>query len=227
MTVAGGTTSAKELSYDQGGNLKVLFSVRPREGGTPVAAKADAIVLTNTEMATARTFGTPGAGMNASIEGKPLFPFKSGYSIYAGSCTPAVEALQPESAAKQYKEVPVGGSVGALVQLPALYLTVKRSSGGTPAEQTAVSGALVTLTDLHCTNSRKEPVVRRYTTTAIGSLGEYSAPTIEAAGVPTGEYEVCASKGNRRIAATLIVKRVEGTSLTLDLAGSGSTSGEC
>jgi type II secretory pathway pseudopilin PulG len=227
MEVTGGTTASKELHYDHAGHLTVKYSVRSRETGTPVAAKTDSFIVTNPEMTTARAFGTLGT-MTTELKSKALYPFKSGYSVYAGSCTPAIKELEPESGARQYVEVPPGGSPETVVQLPALYLTV-RSSKGTAPEQTAVSGAKVTLRDLNCKNAKKELVVREYTTTAIGSLAEKATPTFEAAGVPTGEYEVCASKGGRRVTAPkpVLVKSVGGTLLTLDLTGTESTTGKC
>ena len=229
VEVTGGVTSYKELHYDHAGHLKVLFSVRSRETGEPVEAKTDAFIVTNTEMTTARTFGTLGT-MTSTLETEPLplYPFKSGYSVYAGYCTPAKTELEPESGARQYLVVPPGGSLEAVVQLPALYLTVK-SSKGTPAEQAAVSGAKVTLEDVNCKNSGGEYVRRENRTTVLGSLAEKAFPKIERAGVPTGEYKICASKGGRHVYAPkpVLVKSIEGTFLTLDLTGTGSEPGEC
>ena len=223
VEVTGGVTSYKELHYDHAGHLKVMFSVRSRETGNVVEAKTDAFIVTNTEMTTARTFGTLGT-MVPSLETQPLplYPFKSGYSVYAGSCTPPKTELEPESGARQYVEVPPGGSLETVVQLPALYLTVKSGN-------TAVSGAKVILRDRNCKNSGGEYVFREYKTTALGSLAEKLFPTIERPGVPTGEYEICASKGGRYVTAPkpIVVKSVEGTLLTLDLTGTESREGEC
>lgn len=235
VKISGGSTLSKELQYDIGGSATVSFSVRNRAGTIEVppasatkANKADSIILTNPGMPAARTWGTPGGTPQASIEATSLFPFESAYNVYAGSCTPAVESLAPEAAATASLTVPVGGKASATVRLPALYVTVKRSSG-TAAEQIAVANVPVTVTDTHCKDSGGELVARHYLTTATGALGENTtSPTLETPGLPTGEYKVCAynAKSEKHLTATVVVQSVNGTALTLDLAAA-TEPGKC
>ena len=228
VSIVGGTTIPVTREYDRAGTISLSFSVR-NSAGTVIAAKSDSIVAAATGMKTARTFGNVGGTPLATIAATRLFPFTYPYNLYAGSCT----VTPPESAATANVAAPAGSSAAATVRLPALYLTVKNSKG-TAAEQSGIGGAKVTLKDLNCLNEGKS-IVRTYTTTAtasprIGALAETASPTSEAPGMPTGEYELCASAKiggtYRKLSKTVLLKSINGTAVTIDL-GVGYQAGEC
>jgi hypothetical protein len=228
VSIVGGTTIPLTREYDRAGTISLSFSVRDSLGSI-IAAKSDSIVATATGMKTARTFGAAGGTPQSTISATPLYPFTYPYNLYAGSCT----VTPPESAATANIQAPAGSSAATTVRLPALYLTVKNSKG-TVAEQVGIGGAKVTLKDLKCLNEG-EPVVRTYTTTStasprIGALAEITAPTIEAPGAPTGEYEICSSAkiggSYRKLTKSVLLKSVNGVAVTMDL-GSEFQAGEC
>jgi type II secretory pathway pseudopilin PulG len=228
VSIVGGTTIPVTREYDRAGTINLSFSTRNSLGAI-VAAKSDSIVAAATGMKTARTFGVAGGTPQTAIAATPLYPFTYPYNLYAGSCT----VTPPESAATANVNAPAGSSTAATVRLPALYLTVNNSKG-TAAEAIGIGGAKVTLRDLKCLSAGK-PIVRTYTTTAtasprIGALAEIASPTVEAPGVPTGEYELCASANVggslRRLTKTVLLKSVNGVAVTMDL-GSGYEVGEC
>jgi type II secretory pathway pseudopilin PulG len=216
--VVGGANNTINLLYDSPGEVTINFRTKTYSGST-VASKADSIVAYNTGMTTARTFGTPGTFVT-SITAKPLFPFTSPVSIYAGSCT-TNNPNPPDPGEVASITIPSGGvATPATIQLPSLLLTVKNGSSG-------LNNAAVKITDTEpsCTY-RGSPVVRNYLTTTNVSSGRLSDP-----GLPWGTYDVCASaniSGDRYkiVRAVRVQTILSGTSLTIDL-GSGYQSGRC
>ena len=80
------------LQYDDPGDVAVDFTTLTYGPGRIVApANADSVLVFNTGLSLARTFGTIGTPQ-ASITAAPLFPFTSDYAVYAGIC----ERRQPE-----------------------------------------------------------------------------------------------------------------------------------
>jgi Tfp pilus assembly protein PilV len=228
--IAGGTNSVS-LLYDLPGSIeKVSFETKNAKGEV-IAAFADSIVVFNTGMTLAKTYGTPGGTTRlASFVPTSLFPFTAPDSVYAGSCgtnnpNPKGEANPPGAAAMASVVVPPNGVAPKVsLVLPALYLTVKSGAS-------VVSGARVTITDPACT-SGGNPVKREYTTTAAGALANTAAPAVEEPGMPWGTYEICASATiagvKRRLKASNVAVQsllAAGTSLTLDLSGVGAETG--
>lgn len=221
VTVTGGLTTSETVHYDHPGSLKVSFETRQRAGGL-VAALGEAVQVAPPE-GSARVFYATSNTPASSITTGALYPFSSGYTLSGGSCTPTVSGLAPETTATTYKVVSSSTEPAAVaVRLPPLYLTVKTGT-------TAVSGATVIIKNVYCKNSAEETIKRKYKTTSSGYLGEYTTgttiPTVETPGLPTGEYEVCASKENKKLTSKVVVRNVEGTTLSMDLAG--GTTGEC
>jgi Tfp pilus assembly protein PilV len=213
VKMTGGSIIPLEWNYDLESKVKLSFSVR-NSAGTVVTTTNDSVVAVNTEMTTgARTFGTPGTYVSA-VTATPLFPFSGSYSFYAGTCS----SDAPETSGILSLKAPTGGESSGVIQMPALYLTVKNSVG-TTAEKTSVTGAAVTLTDTKCAKSAK----RSYSTIAGGGL---SNPA-----VPGGSYEICASfkpsgsTSYRRLIVSKELKSISGTSLTMDIGGTGSETG--
>jgi Tfp pilus assembly protein PilV len=210
-------TQTVELRYDLPGSFTVPFSYRVGSSEEFKPSSASSIMVFNPGMETAKSFSV-GSTPAASIEAKGLFPFTSPYAVYAGSCTsnnpnPKSEPGAPGALAVASIVVPPGAAAPPpipTIQLPALNLTVKSGAS-------TVTGAKVRITGT-CSFDRT------YTTLTGGLLSD--------PGLPWGTYEVCASANisgtNRRIKKSSIVVQnlTSGTTLNLDVSGSGSESGK-
>ncbi len=211
-------TQTLELRYDQPGSFKVPFSYRVGSTTEFKASSASSIMVFNAGMETAKAFSVAGGVPAATVEATGLFPFTSPYAVYAGSCTsnnpnPTSDPKAPGAAAVASITVPPGAETAPpvpTIQLPALNLTVKTGSS-------TISGAKVRVTGT-CSFDRY------YTTTTGGVLPD--------PGLPWGTYDLCASAKvsgiDRRIKKSSIsVQNLSsGTTLNLDVSGSGSESGK-
>lgn len=214
--VVAGSSVPVSLMYDLPGTVIAKFKYRVGSTGTFLPATSDSVVAYNALMTKgAETFGTPGGTRSTSVTATPIFPFKEAVTVYAGSCTSNLPE-KPEGYAAVI--VPSNGTVETpQMQLPALNLTVKKSGSN-------VNAARVTVTDESC-KSGSTNVKRVLTTNSSGNLTE--------PGLPWGTYKVCVSSGNRyKTEEKVSVKNLtSGTSLTLEIPTSGSTSssgsGEC
>jgi type II secretory pathway pseudopilin PulG len=242
VNMAGETSTTKEygapsaatqtvsLYYDTGGTIEPTFKYRIGNTTSFQVGRADSVEVYNGEAGTlAKTYGTAGGTRYKTFEfAKNIYPFKSKTTVYAGSCESnnpdpegKIEANRPAMA---FVEVPSGGAVKAEIQLPALNLTVQK-------EGVALSGAKVTTTDTKCPSSTSG-VKREYSTEAGGHLvtpATSPEPGQPDAGMPWGEYKVCATtkfgSTERKKEQTVSVKNLsEGTTLTLNITGSGSGS---
>jgi Tfp pilus assembly protein PilV len=225
ITITAGTTTPLALEYDRAGSVEVNFKVKESGGTGLLTSTQDSLIAFNTGMKTAQLFGTPGGTEVSMIKATSLFPFAppNNDSFYAGSCTTNAPGAGGASVS-----VPPGGNATATVQVPALYLTVKNSSG-TPAEQNGLNGAKVTVTDSVCKiGATTTKVKRTFTTNPTGNLPD--------PGLPWGKYELCAwaviSGKKRRTTTTspstspVPVESLSGTTVTMTLS-TGSTEGEC
>lgn len=211
-------TQTVELRYDLPGSFTVPFSHRVGSSEELKASSASSIMVFNPGMETAKSFAATGGVPGLSIEAKGLFPFTSPYAVYAGSCTannpnPKSEPGAPGALAVASITVPPGAATPPpipTIQLPALNLTVKSGAS-------TITGAKVRITGT-CSFDRT------YTTITGGLLSDR--------GLPWGTYEVCASANisgtNRRIKKSSIAVQnlIIGTTLNLDVSGSGSESGK-
>ncbi len=178
-SVVGQSTNTVVLRYDTPGSIKVTFETRIN--GTVQATTFDSVVVFNTGMSDAGTYGTIGSPVS-TLTATPLFPFTSPDAVYAGNCTdnnPNPDGLPNPPAAPAIAAVNVisNQTANATIQLPALNLVV--TSSGSP-----LAGASVRITDSNCTVNGN-PVVRTYTTNSAGKL--------DAPGLPYGTYDVCVS----------------------------------
>jgi type II secretory pathway pseudopilin PulG len=218
-------TQTVKLLYDAPGSIEPIFKYRI--GNTPSfqPALVDTTEVYNSETgALAKMFGTPSGTRTASILANNLYPFTTKTTVYAGACesnNPDPEQKTPQNdAALARVEVHSGLVAKPEIQLPALNLTVTK-------EGKAVAGARVTTTDTKCTFG-SVLVKRVYSTEANGHLS--TATGVPDAGMPWGEYKVCASAlvgtQQRRAEATVKVQNLaEGTTLGLEIAG--GTTGAC
>ena len=132
-SVVAESTNTVVFQYDSPGGLGATFQTKNYSNAN-VPSTADSILVFNTGMTAARTFGTPGTRLSPQ-NATSLFPFPSPYSVYAGTCegdnpNPAELDPPPAPGAIQSVTVPPGTTVTppVLIQLPALHLTVRNSS---------------------------------------------------------------------------------------------------
>lgn len=217
-------TQQVQILYDKAGRVEPSFVYREGSTSTLLAAPVDTMELYNAESGnTAATFGTPGGTRTAKLNDTTVFPFKTKYTIYAGSCesnNPDPKETQPANLAGiATVAVPAGGSVTPTIQVPAINLTVTNNSG-------IVTGAKVTMTDTVCKSSGTN-VKRTYTTNGGGHPASTTTGATEA-GVPWGTYKVCASAKigteYRKVEGTAAAENLANwTTLGLSLSGTGST----
>lgn len=219
-----------ELRYDLPGSFAVPFAYRVGSTTEFMESSQSSIMAFNQGMEAAKAFSPVGGLPAPTIEAKGLFPFTSPYAVYAGSCTsnnpnPSSDPKAAGAAAVTPITVPRGAAVAPpvpKVQVPALNLTVK--TGSTP-----IVGAKVKITGT-CSFERIYTTVEKSIvkgTEKIVEKGVLADP-----GLPWGTYEVCASANvsgvTRRIKKSSIAVQnlTSGTTLNLDVSGSGSESGK-
>jgi Tfp pilus assembly protein PilV len=221
LSVVGESTNTLALQYDEEAEAKASF-VTTVGAGTPPSS-ADAIVAVNEGMKVPKVFGTPGTRQPA-VTAKPLFPFTSPYTFYAGTCNENNPGTSAPDEAFGEPEVSPGGKATMTIELPPLTLTVlngKSSSPGAP-----LSGAKVKIIDKKCKGKGAQTI-----TELTNSEGHLLDP-----GLPYSTYEVCAfsSVTNRHRTETSVTVPASaaalkaGTTLKIYLgSGAGATSGEC
>lgn len=217
-------TQQVAIHFDRAGKAKAEFVYKEPGTGTLRPAPVDAMEIYDAESGqAASTFGTPGGSRTASLTDSALYPFKTPYAVYAGSCTannPVFEGSPPaNSVGVGSMQVPPGGEVAQQIRVPALELTVTYNSG-------IVVGGKVVVTGTTCGTGVK----RTYVTNAGGHLSNSSAGATEA-GLPYGTYNICASatiSGTVRRAESSNVQVKDFTSgTTLNMALGSTSSGEC
>jgi Tfp pilus assembly protein PilV len=222
-SVVAQSTNTLTLQYAPPGRINTTFRVdtNPSSSGvTWASSSSDTVMAYNTGMTGPKRFGTlnvkPPAGATFAVE--PLFPFTSPVSVYAGACdqnnptlaTPTMPSAQGSAIVTSNGTATVGP-----LQLPALFLTVRTGSSSTNPGS-IVAGGRVVVTDPNCSNAK-----RTFTTNGSGALPD--------PGLPYGTYTVCADNGVRRRTHTNVVVKnaTTGTSLTIFLSSSGSSTGVC
>ena len=219
--VVAGSTSTVQLLYDQPGWIVTKFTDALESKKELKEPKADSIVVFNSGMTTAKTFGTVGTP-KSEITAKSLFPFISKYTVYAGSCegdnpNPKSETNPPGAAAMASVIVPANGAASASIQLPILNLNVWSGTSASPGSR--VKNAHVIASDVNCT--AKRTFTAESTTEATSAL------------LPWGTYEVCADNGSgsgtRKQTISQAVQDLtsSGTTLNFYLGTSGLSNGPC
>ena len=226
MGVEASATQQVVLYFDRAATIKASFTYKEPGSGKSVAAPIDSMELFNAENEDkAITSGTPGGTGASTREDKVVYPFKTPYAVYAGSCetnNPDPKNEGVNSAAIANLTVTPGSTATATIQVPALnvYTTYNGAK---------VQGAEVVVTDTQCQYNTKS-VKREFKTDKAGhiALPTAEAAETEAVGLPYGEYKVCASayvsSAYRRAEATVSVKSLTSSPLqTLALSGNSST----
>jgi Tfp pilus assembly protein PilV len=234
LSTQGSTETPTILSFrfDRPGTIPLQFKYRVGSSSEFKPAAADSLVAYNTGMTTAKTFWTASGLRETTVNAAPLFPFNSPYTIYAGSCSannpnPEAKTNPPSAPAVASTTLAPAGGVAApaVIQLPALNLTVTNKS-------VAVKGARVTVTDKTCTETKGNKVKRIYTTNKEGKMSATSEGEPEP-GLPWGAYELCVSaevkagETKRFSVSTVTVQNLTtGTTQAVELA-SGETNKTC
>jgi Tfp pilus assembly protein PilV len=85
VTVVAGQTTLNSQQYDVAGTVPVKFDTRSQNNAAVVASNWRSVTASHSALLTPRQFGT-GSTDIPQIQASPLFPFTSGYTIYAGNC---------------------------------------------------------------------------------------------------------------------------------------------
>jgi Tfp pilus assembly protein PilV len=173
--------NTSKFSYNLGlaSKLEVSFTA----AGTP--AEGDSFVAFNTGQAAARPFGTPGSYGTTVASTTTLFPFKSKYTIYAGTCAADLPSANgvPLVPAEE-KEVTGGSNATTTVRLGPVKINVMTGTGpGVTHEGTVVSTGAGSTTD-GCSAKRS------FAATPAGALPH--------PGLPFGAFSMCVGAGGRK-----------------------------
>jgi type II secretory pathway pseudopilin PulG len=206
---ANSTTIVPHL-YAPAGRINV--SVETKVGGAvPAPSPAQAVMVSNSGIPTGTlTFPAPATpAQGVSSFALDVFPFQSGYNVWAGGCTTndPTKFSQPAYTATP----PPGGSAGVTVRQPALDLTVNRN--GSPWVNSHV---VVTTTDIGCST--------KFTSSTL-STGKMTPAGFPGPGFPFGNYRVCAddARATTRYAQTNVVNTAPaGVTFSLNIPSSGN-----
>jgi type II secretory pathway pseudopilin PulG len=207
---ANSTTIVPHL-YAPAGRINV--SVDTKIGAAaPVASPAKAVMVSNSGIPTGTlTFPAPATPtQGVSSFALDVFPFQSGYNVWAGSCT----ANDPTKfgVAAYTATPPPAGSANVTVRQPALDLTLKRGT------------SLFASTHTRVTN--RDATCPQAVTTTTTSLGKFAGAGFQGPGFPFGNYTVCAddSRATTRYATTNVAGTVPtGVTFSLTIPTSGNT----
>jgi Tfp pilus assembly protein PilV len=216
--VARQTTLVSE-QYDAAGTVPVSFDTRSFSAPTVRAAQWRTVTASHSALLTPRLFGNLTDPLSSQIAATPLFPFPSGYTVYAGSCAgndPSTYQANYFASNPGLVTVPPGTTTAPVtVRVPTITVGVQRFKSGT-------SGAVE--------NPQTDPtkvfqphiVISPGTATAMNGCSErYSPPTSGAAvfsgtlggtsftgmrkdvQVPFGSWQVCVDDGRHKQTATV------------------------
>jgi Tfp pilus assembly protein PilV len=222
-SVAAGTTTTITTSYAPAAQIAVSFDTKVGSAA-PVAARAYATTIVNPNLPPPgfRTFTSVNPAQ--TITATNVYPFTSGYGVYAGTCAAANPATYNSNYFTQnpgsYARPGPRGSASVTVREPALNVKVVRNSS-------ALSGAhvVITATGTGCADKFI------MTTSSAGLLVNGAAP-YAAPAVPFGAYSVCADDGARRATALAVLNtdpngNQSAIQTTVTVPGSGTLTGVC
>ncbi|MEA2232646.1 MAG: hypothetical protein QOD83_2462 [Solirubrobacteraceae bacterium] len=184
-TVTGGNVNAITLQYDRAAQIAVTFDTAAAGAAAASSSSATSITVANSGVPPSGERRFTSSTRQSTINATGLFPFSSGYAVYAGSC-PGANPQADDPAYFQshpgFVQTSPAGSYAATVRVPAINLAVTRL--GLP-----VQGAHVVLTATGAGCSER-------TVATTGAGGALVQP-----GMPFGTYSVCADDGVRRVTA--------------------------
>ncbi|MDX6718392.1 MAG: hypothetical protein QOJ63_646 [Solirubrobacteraceae bacterium] len=215
-TVSGGNVNAITIQYDHAADIGVTFDTVVGLHD-PQASTAKAVTAANSGVPPSGVRSFPASGRAASIDATNLFPFSSGYAVYAGNCASA----NPQGYDSRYFEsnpgfvqTAPGASNDVVVRVPAINLLVTK--GGVPFQSARV---VLKETGPGCSDKTI------LTTNALGTLSD--------PGMPFGSYNVCADDGvrHRTFASEVQNRDPDGTTvpivLSIPTTSTSGTSGIC
>lgn len=220
--VSEGATSTLALEYDKPASTRVEFETRLTSTGPYRPVKLDSAYVYNTSGATA--YWATGKTPQLWLEAKPIFPFTSPVTVWAGSCAGNNPA---DSTGKVNRTFLPGETAPTPLKLkvPAFEVTV--TSSGSP-----VKGADVTVSDDNCNGEDGKALVRSYKTEAGGHQAGSENASEPEFGIPySSSYDLCAAAyyggtwHRRKESNVGITSYTSTTKKTLSLSGSGSESG--
>lgn len=181
--VTEGATQTKALEYANFASIPVEFETRLTSTGPYKAVKLDSAYFNNTSGSAA--YWTSGKTRQLSLLAKPIFPFPSPISIWAGSCS----GNNPTDSTGKVNRTFLAGEVATTpvkLKVPAFEATVTNGTS-------AVKGAEVTLEDDKCDNEEGDPLRRTYTTESGGHQAATETATEPEYGIPFSTYDICAA----------------------------------
>jgi Tfp pilus assembly protein PilV len=196
--------NTSKVGYNLGlaGTLEVKFEAKLSEGSAATPTEGDSVVAFNSGMTTFRSFpkpSTPGIYGTTVTSPATIFPFKSKYTIYAGTC----EADLPSAngvplVAGEEQEVAPGSTTKTTVRLGPVNIKVW---GGFSSSNTGkeIGGATGYTNDTGC------GVKRTFTTNLTKPIGAMAHP-----GLPFGKYTMCVGSATNRWEGTFENNSVNG-----------------
>ena len=177
VSVTADTTTTENLLYAPAGTIAASFNTKV--GTNPVqAAQAQSLTVAHSNLpAPGRRVFDPAGGATSTINATSLFPFTSGYGVYAGNCAandPTLYDPNYYTSNPGIVTVAPGGSYAVTVRSPAIRIRTERN--GSPY---AGARVLVKVTSSGCTE----------TYPAQTSNSSFALPAPE---FPFGTYQVCA-----------------------------------
>jgi type II secretory pathway pseudopilin PulG len=211
-SVTAGSTTIVNHSYAQAGRLNVHVDTKVGAAAAQ-ASPAKAVMVANGGIpAGTLTFNAPAAPAVGSTDfALDLFPFPSGYGVWAGTCTsgdPTKYGLAGVVASPG-----PGGTVNVTVRQPAINVTGATGVPGVaPATYTLPTGSHVVYTSIDAGCGEK----RSQATTASGG-------TLAQPGMPYGNYKLCVDQsGAYGQKNTFLSNIAAGQSTTVPYVGGGT-----
>jgi type II secretory pathway pseudopilin PulG len=210
-SVTANSTTIVPHQYAPSGRINVTVDTKIG-AAAPVTSPAKAVMVSNGGIPTGTlTFPAPATPtQGVSTFALDVFPFQSGYNVWAGSCAindPSNFGL-PAQTARPLR----GGNVSVTVRQPALDLTLKRGT-----TLFASPHVRVTNTDPNCGT---------VVTSTTLSTGKFAGAGFQGPGFPYGHYRVCAddARATTRYAQTNLANTAAaGISFPLTIPTSGNT----
>lgn len=174
--------NTSKVGYNLGlaGTLQVKFI----EGSSATPTEGDSFVAFNTGMTKPRPFPipfTPGSYSTTVTSPRTIFPFKTKYTVYAGTCEadlPSANGVPP--VASEEPEVAPGSTTAATVRLGPVNIKVMSGFSSGASQGEAIGGATGYTNDTGCA------VKRTFTTNSTAPIGAMPHP-----GLPFGKYTMC------------------------------------
>jgi Tfp pilus assembly protein PilV len=190
------TTSPKESYYlAKPGEIEVHFVT----GSTATAISGDSFVAFNSGMSEPKIIGTVGTYAATVASEKRVYPFKSKYTVYAGTCEADLPTKNGQSSNPE-EIIPTEPITAVSVYEPAVKIKVMSGTGpGAANEGTLVTGGAGSTTD-GCGAKRS------FATTPSGALPN--------PGLPFGKFTMCVGYNNRRWEGTFENNTTSGPSST-------------